>query len=47
MRVMEQVIVDKVTREAVRHFGDRPHKDGLSWTVDANGTKWAWFRKSW
>lgn len=42
MGLMEQLIVDKVTKAATSHFGDRPTRKGLSWTVDQNGTKWLW-----
>lgn len=47
MRIVEQVIVDKVTREAVRHLGDRPTREGFSTTVGLDGTMWFWFHRRW
>lgn len=44
MGLMEQIIVDKLTRMASDIFGDRPTREGLSFKVDAQGTKWVWFK---
>lgn len=37
--------MDKVTEEAMRHFGDRPTREGFSATIGRDGTKWFWFHR--
>lgn len=29
----------------MRHFGDRPVKEGISSTIGTDGTKWLWWMK--